>query len=150
MIGLLQRVSHADVVVDGESIAHIGLGLAVLVGVERGDTDREAARLLERLLAFRVFADDEGRMNLSVHDVGGELLLGQPTGVLTGRGVRSGSGAVRGPRALGGEQRDCGCERPVRRYDAGELVERGPSHVLAASDPGRIDAKRCLRAFAYH
>ena len=75
MIGLLQRVSHADVVVDGETIAHIGLGLVVLVGVERGDAEREASRLLERLLAFRVFADDRGRMNLSVCDVGGELLL---------------------------------------------------------------------------
>ena len=75
MIGLLQRVSHADVVVDGETIARIGSGLAVLVGVERGDTDREASRLLERLLAFRVFADDQGRMNLSVTELGGELLL---------------------------------------------------------------------------
>ncbi len=75
MIGLLQRVSRADVIVDGETIARIGPGLAVLVGVERGDTDSEAARLLERLLAFRVFADTEGRMNLSVSDTGGELLL---------------------------------------------------------------------------
>jgi D-tyrosyl-tRNA(Tyr) deacylase len=75
MIGLLQRVSQARVVVDGETIAQIDHGLAVLVGVERGDTDREAARLLERLLAYRVFADEEGRMNRSVRDVGGELLL---------------------------------------------------------------------------
>ncbi len=75
MIGLLQRVSHADVVVDGEIIAHIGSGLMVLVGVERGDTGREASRLLQRLLAFRVFADDQERMNLSVREIGGELLL---------------------------------------------------------------------------
>ncbi len=75
MIGLLQRVSHADVVVDGETIAQIGLGLVVLVGVERGDTDREVSRLLQRLLAFRVFADEQGRMNLSISDIGGELLL---------------------------------------------------------------------------
>ena len=75
MIGLLQRVSHADVVVDGETIAQIGLGLVVLVGVERGDTDREVSRVLQRLLAFRVFADDQGRMNLSISDIGGELLL---------------------------------------------------------------------------
>ena len=75
MIGLLQRVSHADVVVDGETIAQIGLGLVVLVGVERGDTDREVSRVLQRLLAFRVFADEQGRMNLSISDIGGELLL---------------------------------------------------------------------------
>ncbi|MCZ6585918.1 MAG: D-aminoacyl-tRNA deacylase [Gammaproteobacteria bacterium] len=75
MIGLLQRVSHADVVVSGEVVARIGSGLVVLVGVERGDTDQQASRLLQRLLAFRVFADDQGRMNLSVTDIGGELLL---------------------------------------------------------------------------
>ena len=75
MIGLLQRVSQADVVVDGETIAAIGAGLAVLVGVERGDSLREVSRLLERLLAFRVFADEEGRMNLSLTASGGALLL---------------------------------------------------------------------------
>ena len=75
MIGLLQRVSHADVVIDGETVAAIGSGLAVLVGVERGDTAREASRLLERLLAYRVFADADGRMNLSLSDTDGELLL---------------------------------------------------------------------------
>ena len=75
MIGLLQRVSHADVVVSGEVIARIGSGLVVLVGVERDDTDQQASRLLQRLLAFRVFADDQGRMNLSITDIGGELLL---------------------------------------------------------------------------
>ncbi len=75
MIGLLQRVSHADVIVSGEVLARIGSGLVVLVGVERDDTDQQASRLLQRLLAFRVFADDQGRMNLSVTDIGGELLL---------------------------------------------------------------------------
>jgi D-tyrosyl-tRNA(Tyr) deacylase len=99
MIGLLQRVSHADVVVDGETIARIGSGLAVLVGVERGDTNREVSRLLERLLAFRVFADDQGRMNLSVRDVSGELLL-VPQFTLaadTTRGNRPGFSRAAGP-----------------------------------------------------
>ena len=99
MIGLLQRVSHADVVVDGETIARIGSGLAVLVGVERGDTDREASRLLERLLAFRVFADDEGRMNLSLRDVGGELLLVPQFTLVadTAKGNRPGFSTAAGP-----------------------------------------------------
>ena len=61
--------------IDGENVARIGQGLAVFVGVERGDGEREADRLLERLLGYRVFPDAEGKMNLSVSDVGGALLL---------------------------------------------------------------------------
>ena len=75
MIGLLQRVSHAAVIVAGEKVGGIDKGLLVLVGVERGDSEREAGRLLERLLGYRVFADDAGKMNLSVADVRGGLLL---------------------------------------------------------------------------
>lgn len=75
MIGLLQRVSSAHVVVEHETIARIANGLLVLVGVERGDSEREADRLLERLLGYRVFADAEGRMNRSLQDVNGGLLL---------------------------------------------------------------------------
>ena len=75
MIGLLQRVDGAAVEVDGREIARIGPGLLVLVGVERGDDEATADRLLERLAGYRVFADSEGRMNLSVTDTGGGLLL---------------------------------------------------------------------------
>ena len=75
MIGLLQRVSAAQVVVEGEIIAAIGPGLMVLVGVERGDGKAQADRLLERLLGYRVFADSDGKMNLCVRDVDGGLLL---------------------------------------------------------------------------
>lgn len=75
MIGLLQRVTQARVEVGGAGVGEIGHGLLVLVGVERGDGEAQAQRLLERLLGFRVFADAEGRMNLSLRDVGGGLLL---------------------------------------------------------------------------
>jgi D-aminoacyl-tRNA deacylase len=75
MIGLLQRVLRADVAVDGEVVGQIGPGLLVLVGVERGDTAAGAERLLERLLGYRVFPDDQGRMNLCLRDVEGGLLL---------------------------------------------------------------------------
>ena len=75
MIGLLQRVSRANVVVDGQSIAEIGLGLMVLVGVEAEDTPAQAERLLERLVQYRVFPDQAGRMNLDVRSAGGALLL---------------------------------------------------------------------------
>lgn len=75
MIGLLQRVSEARVVVDGRIVGEIGHGLLVLIGVEAGDSEKEAARLLERLLGYRVFADADGKMNLSLRDVNGGLLL---------------------------------------------------------------------------
>ena len=75
MIGLLQRVRKASVEVDGRSVAAIGAGLLVLVGVQRGDGTAQARRLLERLLGYRVFSDAQGRMNLSLRDTGGGLLL---------------------------------------------------------------------------
>ncbi|MET0985607.1 MAG: D-aminoacyl-tRNA deacylase [Steroidobacteraceae bacterium] len=75
MIALLQRVTQAQVSVDGTVIGRIGAGLMVLVGVQRGDGETESARLLERLLSYRVFADEAGRMNRSVLDVQGGLLL---------------------------------------------------------------------------
>lgn len=75
MIGLLQRVSGANVTVDGAVVAAIEGGLLVLIGVEAGDTEAQAERLLERLLGYRVFPDAEGRMNLSLRDTGGGLLL---------------------------------------------------------------------------
>jgi D-tyrosyl-tRNA(Tyr) deacylase len=75
MIGLLQRVSEASVRVDGEIIGKIGQGLMVLVGIEKEDTQKDMDRLLERLLGYRVFEDDQGRMNLSVRDIDGGLLL---------------------------------------------------------------------------
>ncbi len=90
MIGLLQRVSEARVDVDGKTIGAIGIGLMVLVCAERGDTATEAERLLERLLGYRVFADATGKMNLSLRDVAGGLLL-VPQFTLaadTGKGTR--------------------------------------------------------------
>jgi D-tyrosyl-tRNA(Tyr) deacylase len=75
MIGLLQRVSSASVSVGGREIASIGRGLLVLVAVQKDDGDAQVARLLERLLSYRVFPDADGRMNLSVRDVDGGLLL---------------------------------------------------------------------------
>ena len=75
MIGLLQRVDGASVEVEGREVARIGAGLLVLVGVERGDDEAIADRLLERLVNYRVFPDSQGRMNLSLTDAGGALLL---------------------------------------------------------------------------
>lgn len=75
MIGLLQRVTGARVTVAGETVGAIERGIAVLVGVEKGDDETAAERLLARLLGYRVFPDADGRMNLSLRDTGGGLLL---------------------------------------------------------------------------
>ena len=75
MIGLLQRVSHAQVEIDGQAVAEIDRGLLVLLGVEQGDAEAEAEKLLDRLLDYRVFADEAGKMNRSLRDIQGGLLL---------------------------------------------------------------------------
>jgi len=75
VIALLQRVTEARVTVAGETVGAIGRGLLVFVAVEQGDSEARADRLLERMLGYRVFPDAEGRMNLSVADTGGGLLL---------------------------------------------------------------------------
>ena len=74
MIALLQRVSTAEVLVDGERVGGIGEGLLAFVGVRRGDGERDAERLVERVLGYRVFPDGAGRMNLSLADTRGGLL----------------------------------------------------------------------------
>lgn len=99
LIGLLQRVSEARVVCADEVLGEIGPGLAVLVGVERGDAEVQGQRLLERLLGYRVFPDDAGRMNRSVEAVGGGLLL-VPQFTLaadTRKGTRPGFGPAASP-----------------------------------------------------
>ena len=75
MIGLIQRVSSADVIADGEPSGAIGPGLLLLLGVEKGDTSADLEKLLNKTLNYRVFGDDKGHMNLSLLDVGGELMI---------------------------------------------------------------------------
>ena len=75
MIGLIQRVTEASVSVEGITVGAIGKGLLVLLAVEPGDTTAQADRMVERLAGYRVFDDDAGRMNLSVSDTCGGLLL---------------------------------------------------------------------------
>jgi D-tyrosyl-tRNA(Tyr) deacylase len=75
MLALIQRVAQASVSVDEAVVGRIGPGLLALVGVEPGDDEAALARMAERLLGYRVFADDAGKMNLSLRDTGGGLLL---------------------------------------------------------------------------
>ena len=91
MIALLQRVSSASVSVGGGAIGSIGRGILVLVGIERDDGQTQVDRLAQRLLGYRVFADSAGKMNLSVRDIdGGVLLVPQFTlAADTGKGMRA-------------------------------------------------------------
>jgi D-tyrosyl-tRNA(Tyr) deacylase len=75
MIAVLQRVNEASVRVDGEVVGQIGAGLLVLVCAEKGDTEAVADKMLAKMLKLRIFSDDAGKMNLSVQDVGGGLLV---------------------------------------------------------------------------
>jgi D-aminoacyl-tRNA deacylase len=99
MIGLLQRVSHAEVLVGDKSIAAIGLGLLVLVGVRPQDDEASAQRLAKRLLQYRVFPDAAGKMNLSLTQIQGALLL-VPQFTLaadTAKGLRPGFSTAAAP-----------------------------------------------------
>ncbi len=75
MKALLQRVGKASVGIDGEEVGRIDRGLVVFLGVADGDTERDAQYLMQKIVNLRIFTDAEGRFNLSVLDIGGELLL---------------------------------------------------------------------------
>ena len=102
MIALIQRVTEAAVTVDAQIVGKIGRGVLALVGVQRGDDDAASARLLERVLSYRIFEDEAGRMNRSLIDIAGGLLL-VPQFTLaadTRKGTRAGfSGAEQPERA---------------------------------------------------
>jgi D-tyrosyl-tRNA(Tyr) deacylase len=99
VIALIQRVTEARVETDGRVIGAIGRGILALVGVERGDGDAQAQRLAERVLGYRIFPDPEGKMNLSLLDIKGELLV-VPQFTLaadTNKGTRAGFSTAASP-----------------------------------------------------
>jgi D-tyrosyl-tRNA(Tyr) deacylase len=139
MIGLLQRVSEARVTVDGAVVAEIGLGLLVLVGVEAGDVERQADRLLERLLGYRVFPDEAGRMNRSLADIGGGLLL-VPQFTLaadTTRGNRASFSAAAAP-AAGAALFDCLCAKARNAHPAVATGRFGADMRVALVNDGPV------------
>ena len=124
MLALIQRVTHAEVTVDGERVGAIGAGLLALVGVEPGDGDAQVERMTERLLGYRVFADEAGRMNRSLADTaGGLLLVSQFTlAADTAKGMRAGFSTAAEPAQA---ERIFG-ELVVKcRQNHGSIVETG-------------------------
>ncbi|WP_297187416.1 D-aminoacyl-tRNA deacylase [uncultured Porticoccus sp.] len=92
MLGLIQRVSYATVEVNGDRVGEIGPGLLLLLGVQAGDSEETAARLLHKVLNYRIFPDDEGRMNLDLQQTGGGLMVVSQFTLAadTGKGLRPG------------------------------------------------------------
>ena len=130
MIALLQRVSDARVDVEGVTVGAIGAGLLVLLAVEPADTGSQAASLVDRLLHYRVFEDQAGRMNLSLLDTGGGLLL-VPQFTLaadTGKGLRpSFTGAA--PPAQGRQLFDVAADHARRQLGSRLATGRFGAHM---------------------
>ena len=147
MIGLLQRVNRARVSVDGEAAGQISRGLLVLAAVERDDGDEQARRLAERIVNYRVFPDADGRMNLSLKQIGGELLLVSQFTLAadTRKGTRPGFSRAAPPEEgrrlfdrLVAEARALGLHVETGVYGANmdvELVNSGPVTILLQARP---------------
>ncbi len=147
MKGLIQRVSHASVKVEGEIVGAIEDGILLLLGVEQGDSEAGAEKLLQKILNYRIFPDADGRMNLSLSDTGGGLLIvSQFTLVAdTRKGLRP--GFSRGATPAEGErlydrfvQQACSLHSPVAcgRFGADmkvELLNDGPVTFLLEVPP---------------
>jgi D-tyrosyl-tRNA(Tyr) deacylase len=139
MIGLLQRVSAASVSVDGAVIGAIGHGLLVLVCAEKGDTEREADALLTKLLGYRVFSDEAGKMNRSLADVEGGLLL-VPQFTLAAD-TRSGTGPSFSPAAAPADGRrlfDHAVRQARARHASVETGQFGADMQVTLTNDGPV------------
>jgi D-tyrosyl-tRNA(Tyr) deacylase len=145
VIALVQRVTEASVSVDGKTIASIGRGILALVGVERGDTEAEADRLIERIATYRIFPDDAGKMNRSLRDTRGELLavpqftLVADTKSGTRPGFSSGASPADGERLFGYFAGKSGAA--AGRFGADmkvSLVNDGPVTFWLQVAPGKV------------
>lgn len=135
MIAIIQRVTEASVRVDDEIVGAIGPGLLALVAVEPGDDDARIARMAQRLLGYRVFGDAQGRMNLSLADTGGDLLLVSQFTLAadTGKGMRPSFTTAAAP-----EEAVRGFERLLGLCRQG-LADAGAAR---AARPGRVETGR--------
>ena len=145
MIALIQRVREAQVDVDGETVGRIGPGLLAFVAVQPDDGEAQTQRMIERLLGYRVFADAEGKMNLSLADTGGGLLLvsqftlaadttkGMRPSFYCGRRARSRAALVRAPGGIGKNSLCTSGNRPVWHPYGSGAGQRRARYLLARS-----------------
>lgn len=145
-----QRVTRGRVTVGGEVVGSIGVGLVVLVGVARGDTDEDAGAVVDKIAGLRIFSDDDGRMNLSVSDVGGSVLLVSQFTLLADvrKGRRPGfSNAASPPEAeplidwMAERLRGGGIPVETGRFGASmdvELTNAGPVTIVIETRDGRL------------
>lgn len=150
MRAVVQRVERASVTVDGDVVGRIGEGLAVLVGVEDSDTPDDAEALAAKMTALRIFADDDGRMNRSVAEVGGSILVVSQFTLMADvrKGRRPSFTAAAPPEraqplvgAVCDAVRARGIEVAEGRFGAMmsvELVNDGPVTILVETDGGRV------------
>ncbi len=137
MIGLLQRVRYANVVVDNVEIAAIKKGLLVLIGIEKEDSTIQADKLLKRLLAYRIFSDENDKMNLSLQDIKGDLLL-VPQFTLaadTKKGMRP-SFTPAAPPDLGLQLFDYFCDQASQLYPHIQTGEFGADMQVSLTNDG--------------
>ena len=139
MIGLLQRVHKASVSVANKEIASINQGLLVFVGIERGDTQVQANRLLTRLLGYRVFADNDDKMNLSLQDINGGLLL-VPQFTLaaeTHKGMRPSFASAASPQQ-GQNLFDYFCSQAQQQHDIVKTGQFGADMQVTLTNNGPV------------
>ena len=139
MIGLLQRVGSAQVSINSNIIASIEAGLLVFIGVEKGDTQQQADRLLEKILGYRVFPDEDDKMNLSLSEVNGGLLL-VPQFTLpadTKKGMRPSFSAA-APPELGKQLFDYLLERAIQQHPLVESGQFGADMQVSLTNDGPV------------
>lgn len=139
MLSLLQRVSEASVTVDGRRIGEVGHGLVVLLCAEPHDTETEADAMLAKILKLRIFADDQGRMNRSVQDVGGGLLIVSQFTLAadTRRGNRPGFSAAAAPE-LGRRLYEYFIERATQQHPVVASGEFGADMKVSLVNDGPV------------
>ena len=139
MIGLLQRVQHASVAIKNIETASIDHGLLVFIGIEREDTQIQADKLLKRLLAYRIFSDENDKMNLSLQDIKGGLLL-VPQFTLpanTQKGTRP-SFTPAAPPELGLQLFTYFCEQAVQLHSEVQLGQFGADMQVSLTNDGPV------------